>query len=43
MPSLMTGLFPSFEGVDKWVKTTRHGFNDFESPASRPRSETGAG
>ena len=37
MPSLMTGLFPSFEGVDKWVKTTRHGFNDFESPDERDR------
>ena len=32
MPSLMTGLFPSFENVDAWTKATRYGFNEFESP-----------
>jgi arylsulfatase A-like enzyme len=37
MPSLMTGLFPSFENVDEWVKTTRHGFNEFESPKEKNR------
>ncbi len=33
MPSLMTGLYPSFEGVEAWTRATRHGFNDFEAPA----------
>jgi len=33
MPSLMTGLFPNFEGVEKWNKFTYHGFNEFEDPA----------
>ena len=32
MPSLMTGLYPSFENVDRWSKQTRNGFNEFESP-----------
>ena len=32
MPSLMTGLYPSFENVDAWTRATRHGFNEFESP-----------
>jgi arylsulfatase A-like enzyme len=38
MPSLMTGLYPSFEGVDAWSRASRHGFNDFESPGERDRS-----
>jgi arylsulfatase A-like enzyme len=37
MPSLMTGLHPTFEGVDAWTRTTRHGFNDFESPMESER------
>ncbi|HSO24215.1 MAG TPA: sulfatase [Chondromyces sp.] len=37
MPSLMSGLFPSFEGVEAWTKTTRHGFNDLESEDERDR------
>jgi arylsulfatase A-like enzyme len=37
MSSLMTGLFPSFEGIDERDKTTRHGFNEFESPEERDR------
>ena len=35
MPSMMTGLYPSFENVDAWTKATRHGFNEFESPGER--------
>ena len=31
MPSLMTGLHPSFEGVEAWTRATRHGLNEFES------------
>jgi len=37
MPSLMTGLSPSFEGVDVWTRTSRHGFNDWESEGERER------
>lgn len=37
MPSLMTGLHPTFDGIDTWSRSTRHGFNDFESPAERER------
>jgi arylsulfatase A-like enzyme len=38
MPSLMTGLYPSFEGIDDWNRFTYHGFNDFETAeeAERP-------
>ncbi|HSL17811.1 MAG TPA: sulfatase-like hydrolase/transferase [Methylomirabilota bacterium] len=38
MPSLMTGLFPSFEGVGEWNSFTYHGFNEFETAeeAERP-------
>lgn len=32
MPSLMTGLFPNFEGIEEWNKFTYHGFNEFETP-----------
>ncbi len=32
MPSMMTGLFPNFEGIDEWNKFTYHGFNEFETP-----------
>jgi arylsulfatase A-like enzyme len=35
MPSLMTGLHPSFEGVEAWTLATRHGFNEFESAGER--------
>lgn len=31
MPSLMTGLFPNFEGVSDWNNLTYHGFNEFET------------
>lgn len=37
MPSLMTGLFPNFEGVETWTKATRHGFNDFEAVLEKER------
>ncbi len=37
MPSLMTGLFPNFEGIEEWKKSTHHGFNDFESPGESER------
>ena len=37
MPSLMTGLFPSFEGVQTWTRATHHGFNDWESEGERER------
>ena len=37
MPSLMSGLYPSFEGVEAWTKTSRHGFNELESPEERER------
>jgi arylsulfatase A-like enzyme len=38
MPSLMTGLYPSFEGVEEWNEFTYHGFNEFETEeeAGRP-------
>jgi arylsulfatase len=38
MPSLMTGLYPSFEGVKQWNQFTYHGFNEFETEeeAGRP-------
>ena len=38
MPSLMTGLFPNFEGVEEWNQHTYHGFNEFETEeeAGRP-------
>ena len=38
MPSLMTGLFPNFEGVEQWNEFTYHGFNEFETEdeAGRP-------
>jgi arylsulfatase A-like enzyme len=32
MPSLMTGLFPSFEGVDQWNAATYYGFSDLNDP-----------
>jgi arylsulfatase len=32
MPSLMTGLFPSFEGVDRWNAATYYGFSDLNDP-----------
>ncbi|MCU0234460.1 MAG: sulfatase-like hydrolase/transferase [Thermoanaerobaculales bacterium] len=37
MPSLMSGLYPSFEGVEAWTKTSRHGFNELESPEESER------
>lgn len=33
MPSLMSGLFPNFEGITKWDDYTFHGFNEFETEA----------
>ena len=38
MPSLMSGLYPNFEGVEKWNEFTHHGFNEFETEdeAGRP-------
>ncbi len=35
MSSLMTGLFPSFEGVEKWHRPTHHGFSDLNSPEEK--------
>jgi len=35
MPSLMTGLHPSFEGVDEWKATTQFGFSDLNDPDER--------
>jgi len=32
MPSLMTGLYPSFEGVDEWNLATQYGFSDLNDP-----------
>ncbi|HSM43720.1 MAG TPA: alkaline phosphatase family protein, partial [Acidimicrobiia bacterium] len=32
MPSLMTGLWPSFEGVPEWNPATFYGFTDLKSP-----------
>ncbi len=32
MSSLMTGRFPSFEGVERWHRPTHHGFSDLNSP-----------
>jgi arylsulfatase A-like enzyme len=37
MPSLMTGLFPSFEGVEEWNSFTYHGFNEFETAEESER------
>ncbi len=37
MPSLMTGLFPNFEGIEEWNKYTYHGFNEFETPEESER------
>ena len=34
MPSLMTGLYPSFEGVEKWNAATQYGFSDLNDPES---------
>ena len=33
MPSLMTGLHPNFENVETWTRATRHGFNEYGTPA----------
>lgn len=38
MPSLMTGLFPNFEGIHEWNKFTYHGFNEFESAEEAGRA-----
>jgi len=35
MPSLMTGLWPSFEGVPQWNPDTWNGFWDLKSPEER--------
>ena len=32
MPSLMTGLFPNFEGIERWTTATKDGFSDLRSP-----------
>ncbi len=32
MSSLMTGRYPSFEGVERWHRPTHHGFSDLNSP-----------
>ncbi len=32
MPSLMTGLYPSFEDVDEWNVATQYGFSDLNDP-----------
>lgn len=32
MSSLMTGRFPSFEGVPAWTRATHHGFSDLNAP-----------
>jgi len=32
MPSLMSGLFPSFEDVDRWNAATYYGFSDLNDP-----------
>ena len=37
MPSLMTGLFPSFEDVEKWNQFTNNGFIEFKAPEERKR------
>jgi arylsulfatase len=35
MPSLMSGLFPSFEDVDHWNAATYYGFSDLNDPDER--------
>ncbi len=32
MSSLMTGRYPSFEGIERWHRPTHHGFSDLNSP-----------
>jgi arylsulfatase A-like enzyme len=32
MPSLMTGLYPNFEGVHEWNFATQYGFSDLNDP-----------
>ena len=37
MPSLMTGRWPSFEGVATWTQSTRYGFAGLATPGERGR------
>jgi arylsulfatase len=34
MPSLMTGLFPNFEEVERWDRFSYHGFNEYEEASA---------
>ena len=37
MPSLMTGLFPSFEDAERWSQFANNGFIEFKAPEERKR------